>query len=367
MADPRVERLARLLVSYSAPVKEGHRVEISGTTLAAPLLRELYRETLRAGGLPLLRMTLPDQNDIFFKTAGDAQLAAVSPVDRLVIEEFDNRFVVLSDENTQELAGVDPARQGLQQKARRPLTETFMRRSAEGALDWNVCLYPTPAYAQDAGMALSDYEDFVYGACLLDRDDPVAAWQEVRGRQQRLVDYLKDKREVHLVGPGADLRFSIAGRAFINDYGTKNMPGGEIFSGPVEDSVEGVISYTFPAFYQGQVVEGVRLRFERGRVVEATARANEGFLREMLDLDEGARTLGECAFGTNTGIGRFTRNVLFDEKIGGTMHFALGAGYPDTGAVNQSALHWDMVTDLRNGSEVRVDGELFVKDGAFVV
>lgn len=367
MADPRVERLAQLLVRYSVPVAEGHKVEISGTTLAAPLLRELYRETLRAGGLPFLRMGLPDQGELLFKMATDAQLSAVSPIDRLVIEEFDGRFVVLSDENTQELAGVDPARQALRQKARRELTETFMRRSAEGALDWNVCLYPTPAYAQDAGMSLSDYEDFVYGACLLDRDDPVAAWGEVRQRQQRLVDYLGDKREVHLTGPDTDLHFSIAGRAFINDYGTKNMPGGEIFSGPVEDSVEGVIHYTFPAFYQGQVVEGVRLRFERGRVVEAAARANERFLLEMLDLDEGARALGECAFGTNGGIRRFTRNVLFDEKIGGTMHFALGAGYPESGARNQSALHWDMVTDLRDGSEVRVDGELFVKDGEFVI
>jgi len=367
MADLRVQRLAQLLVRYSAPVAEGNKVEISGTTLAAPLLREIYRETLRAGGLPLLRMALPDQGEILYKTAGDAQLTTVSPVDRMVIEEFDRRFVVLSDENTQELSGVDPARQALYQKARRSLQETFMRRSGEGSLDWNICLYPTPAYAQDAGMSLSDYEDFAYSACLLDRDDPVAAWQEVRQRQQRLVDYLKDKREVHLVSQDTDLRFSIAGRTFINDYGTKNMPGGEVFSGPVEDSVEGTIRYTYPAFYQGQVVEDVRLRFERGRVIAHSARTNERFLSEMLDLDEGARTLGECAFGTNNGIQRFTRNVLFDEKMGGTMHFALGAGYPDTGALNQSALHWDMVTSLRDGNEVRVDGKLFIKDGEFVI
>jgi len=367
MADPRVQRMAQLLVRYSAPVAEGHKVEISGTTLAAPLLRELYRETLRAGGLPFLRITLPDQHEIFYKTASEAQLATISPVDRLLMEEFDNRFMVLSDENTQGLSGVEPARQATAQKARQPLIETLMRRSAEGALDWNVCQYPTPAYAQDAGMSLSDYEDFVYDACLLDHDDPVAAWQEVRQRQQRLVDYLEDKREVRLVGPDTDLRFSIAGRVFINDYGTKNLPGGEIFSAPVEDSVEGTIRYTYPAFYQGQVVEDVRLRFERGRVVEYSARGNEDFLRQMLDLDDGARVLGECAFGTNGNIQRFTRNVLFDEKIGGTMHFALGAGYPDTGARNQSALHWDMVTDLRTGGEVRVDGQLFVKDGAFVI
>ncbi len=366
MSDSRVQRLARLLVRYSAPVKEGDKVEISGTTLAAPLLREVYRETLR-GGLPLLRVQLPDQAEIFLKTAGEAQIQAISPIDRLVFDEFDCRIAVLSDENTRGLSGVDPARQALLSTARRPLMETFMRRDAEGSLVWTACLYPTPAYAQDAEMSLSDYEDFVYSACLLDRDDPVAAWQERRRDQQRLVDYLAGKREVHVSGPDVDLRLSIAGRTFINDYGTKNMPGGEVFTGPVEDSAEGVVRFSFPASYGGRSVEGVRLRFERGRVVELSAANNEEYLRRMLDLDDGARLLGEFAFGTNAGIQRFTRNVLFDEKIGGTMHLALGASYPETGGRNESALHWDMVCDLRAGAEVRVDGELFARDGAFTL
>lgn len=367
MTDSRVQRLAQLLVRYSAPVKEGDKVELTGTTLAAPLLRELYREALRAGGQPFVHVTLPDQEEIMLKTANDRQLTTLSPLDLLIVEEFDSRFYVLSDENTRALSGVDPARQALYEEARRPLQDTFMRRSAEGSLDWSVSLYPTPAYAQDAEMSLQEYEDFVFNACLLDHDDPVAAWGRVRDEQQRLVDYLAGKREIHVTGPDTDLRLSIAGRIFINDYGTKNMPGGEVFTGPVEDSVEGTVRFSFPACYGGRSVEDVRLRFERGHVVELSARHNEEYLRHMLDVDDGARILGEFAFGANKGIQRFTREILFDEKIGGTIHMALGASYPDTGGRNQSALHWDMVCDLRRGSEVRVDGELFAKDGQFTI
>jgi aminopeptidase len=367
MVDPRLQRLARLLVQYSAPVHEGDLVEIAGTTLAAPLLRELYRETLRAGGYPFLHIHLPDQAEIFLKTASEQQLQTISPINRLVIEEFDCQFHVMSEANTRALTAIDPQRQALQQQAQRPLIDTFLRRDAEGSLRWNVCLYPTDAYAQDAEMSREDFTAFVFNACLLDHDDPVAAWQEVQRRQQRLVDYLADKREIHIIGPDTDLRLSIAGRCFINDHGTANMPGGEIFTGPVEDSVEGTVRFSFPASFGGRSVEDVRLRFEGGRVVEASAKSNEEYLRRMLDMDEGARVLGEFAFGTNQNIQRFIRNGLFDEKIGGTIHLALGASYPETGGRNQSALHWDMVCDLRGGSEVRVDGELFAKDGQFVI
>ncbi len=365
MADPRVERLAHLLVHYSAPIEKGDLVEINGTTASAPLLREIYRETLRAGGRPLLRMTLPDQEEIYYKNADDDALTTISPVDALVIETFACRFSVLGQENTRSLAAVDQARQSMAQQARGPLLETFMRRDQEGMLKWSICQFPAAGNAQDAGMSLSDYEDFVYGACLLDHADPVAAWQEVRARHQTLVDYLAGKREVHVIGPDTDLRFSIAGRTFINDYGTKNLPGGEVFSSPVEDSTEGTVRFSFPASYGGQIVDDVRLTFRAGRVVEARASSNEGFLHRMLDLDDGARILGECAFGTNDNITAYTRNVLFDEKIGGTMHLALGAGYPESGALNHSALHWDMVTDLRNGSTIHVDGDLFSRNGIF--
>lgn len=367
MVDPRVQRLARLLVEYCAPVRAGDKVEIAGTMLAAPLLREIYRHTLLAGGYPFLRMALPDQSEIFLKTAGEAQLTYLSPIDQLTMEQFDRHFGVLSEENPRGLTGVDPARQALVSKARQPLMQTFMRRDEDGSLLWCACLFPTPGYAQDAEMSLAEYEDFVFSACLLDHDDPAAAWRQVQAEQQRLVDYLNGKKEIHILGPDTDLRLSVAGRTWINDDGTKNMPGGEIFTGPVEDSAEGTVRFSFPASYGGRTVEDVRLRFERGRVVEYSAGSNEEFLRNMLDMDDGARLLGEFAFGTNRSIRRFTRNTLFDEKIGGTIHMALGAGYPATGNHNVSALHWDMVCDLRGGSEVRVDGELFARDGVFTV
>jgi len=367
MADQRIQRLARLLIGYSVPVKPGDNVSIDGTTLAAPLLRAMYRETLLAGGYPYPRISLPDQEEMFLKTASAKALATVSPINRLIVETFDCHFQVLSEENTRALAAVAPERQARRSETHRPLVETYLRRFQEGTLKWNVCLFPTPAYAQEAGMSLADYEDFVYGACLLDHDDPVAAWQAVRQKQQRLVDYLTGKREVHVVGRDIDLRFSIAGRTVVSDDGCENMPAGEVFTAPIEDSLEGAIRFSYPASHQGHAVEEVRLRFERGRVVEAASRTDEEFLRRMLDLDEGARVVGECAFGTNMGIERFTGNTLFDEKIGGTMHLALGASIPGTGGRNESALHWDMVTDLRSGSEVRVDGDLFIKDGAFAI
>jgi aminopeptidase len=228
-------------------------------------------------------------------------------------------------------------------------------------------MFPTNAYAQDADMSLSDFEDFAYRACFLDDEDPVARWQELSRQQERLVQWLKGKRSVHLLGQDTDLTLSIAGRTFINADGRRNFPDGEFFTSPVEDSANGVIRFSFPASYGGRSVEDVRLRFENGVVVEATAAQGQDYLDKMLGIDEGARRLGEFAFGNNRNVDRCTKNILFDEKMGGTVHLALGAGFPDTGGVNQSALHWDMVCDLRNGGEVYVDNELFTKDGAFVV
>ena len=242
-----------------------------------------------------------------------------------------------------------------------------MDRSASGALRWNVTLFPTDALAQDADMALAEFEDFVYGACLCDQPDPVAAWQEVARKQQILVDWLAGKSEVHLVGPDTDLTVGIAGRSFVNCCGDKNMPDGEVFTGPEETKVNGHVCFSFPAIYQGREVSGIRLWFEDGVVVKSSAAKNEAFLTQMLDTDEGARRLGEFAFGTNFGIQRFIKSILFDEKIGGTVHMALGGGYPETGSTNRSAIHWDMICDLRDGGEVTVDGELFAKDGKYVL
>jgi aminopeptidase len=363
-----VDRLARVLVEYSLQVRPEQLVVLQGTSLAEPLLLAVYRRVLDAGANPVVRLSLPGTQEILFTRGNQQQLTRITSLDRLVPEEADAALVVLSEPNTKSLSAADPVRQRLAQMAGRDLMQTFLERSARDELKWCVTMFPTQAYAQDAEMSLADFADFVYAACHVDgADDPLAHWQAVSREQGRLIDWLANKREVHVTGPETDLRLSIAGRTFINAKGDRNMPDGEIFTGPVEDSVEGTVRFSFPAIVQGREVEDVRLWFEGGQVVRATAARNEAFLQEMLDADEGARRLGEFAFGTNTGITRFTRNILFDEKIGGTVHMALGAGYPDSGSQNQSAIHWDMICDLRQGGGVTVDGVPFMRDGRYVV
>ena len=216
-------------------------------------------------------------------------------------------------------------------------------------------------------MSLEEYEDFVYGACFCEADDPAGEWRKLSAMQQSKVDYLADKRQIALRGPHIDLELSIAGRTFINSDGRRNMPSGEIFTGPVEESVSGWVRFSYPAIVGGRAVSGIELKFVDGRVVEASAEMNEDLLQAQLDTDEGARYLGEFAIGTNFGIDRFTGSILYDEKIGGTVHMAVGMGYPETGSLNKSAVHWDMICDMRADSEILVDGELFYRNGAFTV
>jgi aminopeptidase len=367
MSDPRMEKWATVLVEFSVQVKPGQTVAILGGVAAEPLLRAIYRAVLRAGGFPTLLVTLPGVQADYFGLASDEQLTTVSPVERFTRETADVTISVMAENNTRSLSGVDPTRQQLHQKARAGLMKSFMERSAAGRLDWTLTLYPTDAFAQDAGMATDEFADFVQRACKLDLDDPVAAWREQGARQQRLIDWLAGKSEIRMTGPDTDLRVGIAGRTWVNDEGAKNFPGGEIFTGPVEDSAEGHVRFSFPVVTAGREIEDIRLRFEAGKVFDATAARNEEYLIRTLDTDPGARRLGEFAFGTNFGIDRFIRNLLFDEKIGGTVHMAVGAGYPETGSVNQSAVHWDMICDLRQGGQVVVDGEVFLDSGTYVV
>jgi len=367
MSDPRIVSVADILVNYSTRIQPGDLVAITGSTETVPMIQAVYQKVLEAGGHSTLVTEIPGTQELFFEFANDEQLTFVSPVERLILNEYDATIGVWGASNTKALSNVDPARQAKRQAARRELTEVFMQRSAEGTLRWVGTLFPTNAHAQDAEMSLREYEDFVYGACLVNKSDPVEAWQKVSEKQARLIDYLRDKDQVRIMAEDTDLTLSVKGRTFVNADGKYNFPDGEIFTGPVENSVNGVITFDFPAITAGREVEGVRLRFEDGRVVEASARKNEGFLHEMLKTDEGAPYLGEFAFGTNYGIQVFTKNILFDEKIGGTVHIALGAGYPETGSQNKSAIHWDMICDLRHGGEVYVDGELFQKDADFVV
>jgi aminopeptidase len=367
VTDPRIEKLADVLVNYSVAIQPGDKVLLQGDTAAEPLLKAVYVKVLQAGGHPLTQVSLPGTRELLFRYASDEQLAHVPEPLKLVSETYDANIGIRGAENTKALSNIDPAKMVLRSRAHTELMQTFMRRSASGEFRWVSTLFPTNAYAQDAEMSLSEYEDFVYGACMPDMDDPVGYWHRLSAWQQKIVDWLKGKERIHVVGPETDLQLSIAGRVFINSDGRKNMPSGEVFTGPEEDSVEGHVYFSYPAIHQGREVMGVRLWFEGGRVVKASAEKNEEFLLQTLDTDEGSRYVGEFAIGTNEGITRFTRQILFDEKISGSFHMAVGAGYPETGSKNESAVHWDMICDMRDGGEIWVDDELLYKDGRFVV
>lgn len=373
MADPRLERMAETLVRYSAGVRRGDIVRILGGVEAAPLIREVYRACLEQGANPYTQVGLPGLEEIFFEKAKRAQLSFLQPVSLFEVKKADVLISILAEVNTKRLTGIDPARQALAQRARKPVLDIFMRRSAAhgagkpGGLRWTLTLYPTQAYAQDAEMSLEAYADFVFGACFAERRDPIAEWKRLSAFQQKVIRYLKGRKKVHVLAPGTDLEIGISGRPFINCDGRRNFPDGEVFTGPEETSVRGHVTFSFPACYGGREVEGVRLEFERGRVVHMAAEKNETYLREMLGMDPGASRVGEFAFAMNRGIKKCTRNILLDEKIGGTVHLALGKGYPESGSRNDSALHWDMICDLRRGGEVYVDGRLFEKDGKILL
>jgi aminopeptidase len=367
LKDQRAEALARVLVHYSAAVEAGDVCLIEAESPAELLAQAIYEEVLGVGGLPIVDLLMEGQAPAFFKLASDEQLDWISPPSRWGAEEADVSFRIMADANTRALSGVDPARQTRRQRAVKPIMETIMTRSAAGEFRWALTLFPTQAYASEADMSLADYEDFYYRACLCDRDDPVAAWRQQSKKVEQLADWTSGKEEIQIEAPGTNIRLNIAGRTFIAADGRHNMPDGEFFTGPVEDSASGEVTFTYPAIYGGREVTGIKLRFEEGRVVDASADRNEKFLLEMLDTDEGARRLGELGIGANYGIDRFTKEILLDEKIGGTVHLALGMSYPETGGLNNSALHWDMVCDLRDGGRITVDGEELQVDGKFVV
>ncbi len=367
MKDQRLINLAGTLVNYCVEVHPGDKVLLNGSTAAMPLVSETYRQILRAGGHPLVQLQDDTLSEILYQEASDEQLQHIPESMKLIIETYDCMINIRGTNNTRSLSAIDPQRQQLAQSARSELMATYMGRSAKGELRWVGTLYPTDAHAQEADMSLADYEDFVYSACHADKEDPVAAWLAVREKQQRLVDWLVGKDKVVVKGPNADLKLSIAARSFINSDGTRNMPSGEIFTGPVEDSVNGWIRFSYPAIVAGREVAGVELKFEDGKVVEAKAQKNEEFLLKTLDTDPGASYLGEFAIGTNYSIDRFTKSILYDEKIGGTIHMALGRGYPETGSKNISAIHWDMICDMRDGSQIWIDDELFYENGDFVI
>jgi aminopeptidase len=362
---PDVDRWAEVLVDYSTGIERGDRVAIGGGVAAEPLLRALYRAALARGALAVLVPSFTEAQAELLAVADDEQLAFVSPLERWGREEADVSITVQASTNTRALSGIEPSRQAVWSRARTGLQATFMQRAARGELRWASTIFPTDAHAQDAEMSTPAFARFLHAACMLDRPDPVAAWRDLAARQARMIDWLSQRQEIHLTAPGTDLRLSVAGRAWVNSDGKRNFPSGEVFTGPVEDSAEGHIHFTYPVVTQGRELADVRLRFAAGQVVDASASKNEPFLIETLDTDPGARRLGEFAFGTNDGITRWTKNILLDEKMGGTVHMALGSAYPETGSGNRSAIHWDMICDLRQGGKATADGVTVLEDGAY--
>jgi len=365
MSDPRAERLARVLVDYSLKVKRNGKLMISASPAALPLLRKVYRRALARGALVSVRLSAPGLAEILLKEGSRRQLEFLPPEAVFTAKAYDAHLALRAPENTRELSGCDPEKQGIQARARRPWQKAFFGREAKGLLRWCLTCPPTQALAMDADMSLTEFEDFYYRACLCHRADPVAAWRQQAARQARLARFLSRKKEVRIVGPDTDLVVGVAGRRFTSCAGEVNMPDGEVFCSPVEDSAEGHIRYTYPAIHAGREVFDVRLVFRAGKVVEASAGKNEKFLHGTLDSDPGARRLGELAVGTNYAIRRFTKSILFDEKIGGTVHLALGMAYPSSGGKNKSAIHWDMICDLRRGGKLYADGVLIQRDGRF--
>jgi len=363
MADQRIEKLAKLCVNYSVDVKPKEKVVIQGSGLAFPLINEIYKECLLNDAYPLIIPTL-DVQYTFFKYAKEHQLKYVSPFRKFMIENVDVSIAIFCNSNPKRLTNVDPARIKMQRASQRKLMEVFLKRIAEGKTKWTGLPYPINAQAQEAAMSLAEYEDFVYSSCLVDKEDPIAEWKTISQQQEKICEFLNQVGEIRIVGKDTDLTLNVKGRKWINSDGKRNMPSGEVFTGPIEDSANGTIRFTFPGIYSGRDVEDIKLTFKDGKVVKASAAKGKELLQQILKID-GANRIGEVAIGTNYGITKFTKSMLFDEKMGGTMHIAIGASLPETGGLNRSAIHWDILKDMKQG-EIYADRKLFYKDGKFL-
>ena len=380
MRDPRLDRLAAVLVEHCASVRPDDLVTIVADPGAMQAVEAVFEALLRAGAHPSFHPKSERLHELLLKHGSDKQLQHVSPFEAHRLATCDVLMVLRYQANTRSPGRSDSKRIALAQSARRELIANTMQRSADGQMRYVLTDLPSSASAQDAGMSLAHYDDWVYRAGLLHLTDPVAAWRKLREDQQRAIDFLTKKTTLRFTSPrstgsggarkheGTDLTVDVSGRTWVNCAGGENFPDGEIFTGP--RGVDGIVNFSFPAVHAGKEVDGIRLEFRDGRVTDASATKNEDHLIELLDQDAGARTVGEIAIGTNYEIKTCVRNAFFDEKIGGTFHLAVGAGYPETGNTNQSGLHWDLVTDLRPnegspGGAILADNELILKDGRF--
>lgn len=366
MIDARQQKIAQILVNYSTEIKPGEYVLIQGHSNNLPLLLEFYRECLKAGANPEIRIQPDGMQDILFEYANDKQLSYISPVAKVGVENYDVMLALWGDINTKSLTGVSTDKQKVFYGARTELLRIRTQREAEGKFRWCGTQYPNEAAAQDAEMSLEEFEDFMYNACLLNTADPIAEWRRIETEQQIIVEYLNKAKQIRVLAEDTDLSMSVEGCKWINCCGKVNFPDGEIFTSPRKETVQGHIRFSFPVIYQGHEADNVYLEFKNGKVVNATADKGLEFLEALLNTDEGSRYLGEIAIGTNYNIQRFTRNMLFDEKMGGTVHAAVGLAIPEAGGDNVSAVHMDMLCNMRNGGQFYADDTLIYENGEFV-
>jgi len=356
-------KYAELLVNYCLELQKGDRLFIQTTTLAEPLVKEVWRYAIRAGAFVETELDFLDKNMIFLQEASEEQLQAVSPWQMEAMSQFDAYLSIrapFSLKNT----GIDASKAKIRSEALAPLNKVYFERIADRSLKRCLCQYPTQANADEAGMTLEEYQHFVFDACNLFEEDPTAAWLQVRQNQQKIVDLLNTKSVIRYKGPTTDIQFRTEGRTWINSDGRNNMPSGEVFTSPIEDSVNGHIHFSFPGIHGGRAIEGVTLWVKDGYIERWDAENGKDYLDKIFEIP-GTRRFGEAAIGTNYKIQKITKNILFDEKIGGSVHMAIGQSYLQCGGKNESAVHWDMITDMKNGGEIYADGELIYKDGKF--
>jgi len=358
MRDRRVVNIANILVNHSAKVKPGEEVVLTAGPESFPLMEETYLKVIEAGGCPVVRLDSLRLMEILFQHGNEEQVTFVSRTELYEAEHTDARIYIYGHKNTKTLSNISPARQRMRRKSQQPVRDIHMKKDR-----WSLTIFPTDSFAQDAGMSLYDFEDYVYSACFADEEDPLKEWDKLYRRQEDLIKSIGKVGEVRIVAPDTDLRMSIEGRTFHNSYGLRNIPCGEVYTAPVEESVEGHIYFPLRNDYLDREMAGIRLWFEGGRAVKVTAEKGEDFLKEILKSDRGASYLGELGFGTNYKIKRFIHNILFDEKLGGSIHLALGDSYPEVGGLNKSCIHMDLILDLRKDGHVEFDGNLFLEKG----
>lgn len=362
------EKYAAVLVDYSTNVQKGDLVMIKATSpMAENLVKAIYKRVLQKGAHPILRTLICDMSDIFIKYSNEEQLDYVDPISQLEYKTVDKYISIGAPLNLKNMARADKTKLARRSKATRELSELLLSRSAKGEASWVVADVPTHGLAQEAKMSFDEYSEFLFNACFLNCDDPVAKLLEMDKEQKRIAEYLDKRSKIRIVGEKTDITFSTAGRKWVSCSGLNNYPDGEVFTSPVEDSANGEIYFDFPAIYRGNEAHKIHLKLKDGKVVEATAEKGEEFLNSMLDMDEGSRFVGEIAIGTNEMIQDVTGNILFDEKIGGSIHMAVGASYPETGGKNTSGLHWDIIKNMKQGGEIYADDVLIYKDGKFVI